>query len=133
MEKEADHSVVGDSEISAFDSLYRISSLVWKAKDSREALGLILDEVMQVFSAATASISLVNFETQRLEIEVARGLPDDYRNLHLSLGQGLTGWVALHGKAILCPDVSQDHRYFPAKSSIQSELAVPMNEGGKGW
>ena len=131
MAKETEQNVEGESEISAFDSLYRISSLVWKAKDSREALGLILDEVMQVFSAATASISLVNFETQSLEIEVARGLPDGYRNLHLSLGQGVTGWVALHGKAILCPDVSKDQRYFPAKSSIQSELAVPMNEDGK--
>ena len=131
MAKETEQNVEGESEISAFDSLYRISSLVWKAKDSREALGLILDEVMQVFSAATASISLVNFETQSLEIEVARGLPDSYRNLHLPLGQGVTGWVALHGKAILCPDVSKDQRYFPAKSSIQSELAVPMNEDGK--
>ena len=131
MAKETEQNVEGESEISDFDSLYRISSLVWKAKDSREALGLILDEVMQVFSAATASISLVNFETQSLEIEVARGLPDGYRNLHLPLGQGVTGWVALHGKAILCPDVSKDQRYFPAKSSIQSELAVPMNEGGK--
>ena len=113
-------------EVSAFDSLYMISSLVWQAKDSKEALGMILDEVMEAFDAATASISLVNFETQRLEIEAARGLPDESMDLQLPLGQGLTGWVALHGEPVLCKDVLNDPRYFPAKGTIRTELAVPM-------
>jgi signal transduction histidine kinase len=120
-----------EEELSAFDSLYRINNLVWQAKDSREALGLILDEVMRVFSAATASISLINLESRRLEIEAARGLPEGYQNLKLPLGHGITGWVALHGQPILCQDVSKDTRYFPAKSSIQSELAVPMVDAGR--
>ena len=126
-----DNSNNETGEVSAFDSLYRINSLVWQAKDSKEVLGLILDEVMQVFSAATASISILNMESQRLEIEVARGLPEGYQDLMLPLGHGITGWVALHGKPILCMDVSKDSRYFPAKSSIQSELAVPMMDGGR--
>ncbi len=123
-------SVEGE-ENPAFNSLYMISSLVWQAKDSREALGLILDEVIKVFGAATASISLVNFETQGLEIEVARGLPEESMGLQLPLGQGLTGWVALHGEAVLCHDVAKDSRYFPAKGSIRSELAVPMLDAGR--
>jgi len=120
-----------DTEVSAFDSLYRINNLVWQAKDSREALELILDEMMQVFSAATASISMLNMESQRLEIDVARGLPEGYQNLKLPLGHGITGWVALHGKPLLCHDVSKDPRYFPAKKSIRSELAVPMIDAGR--
>ena len=118
-------------EVSAFDSLYMISSLVWQAQDSKEALGMILDEVMEAFEAATASISLVNFETQRLEIEAARGFPDESMGLQLPLGQGLTGWVALHGEPILCKDVLQEPRYFPAKGTIRSELAVPMLDAGR--
>ena len=119
------------TEVSAFDSLYRINNLVWQAKDSREALELILDEMMQVFAAATASISMLNMESQRLEIDVARGLPEGYQDLKLPLGHGITGWVALHGKPILCGDVSKDSRYFPAKKSIRSELAVPMIDAGR--
>ena len=118
-------------EVSAFDSLYMISSLVWQAKDSKEALGMILDEVMEAFDAATASISLVNFETQRLEIEAARGLPPESIHLQLPLGRGLTGWVALHGEPVLCKDALNEPRYFPAKSSIRSELAVPMLDAGR--
>ena len=119
------------AEVSAFDSLYRINNLVWQAKDSRDALELILDEMMKVFSAATASISMLNMESQRLEIDVARGLPEGYQDLKLPLGHGITGWVALHGKAILCQDVSKDSRYFPAKKTIRSELAVPMIDAGR--
>ena len=42
----------------AIDALYRISTLSGKSLNSVRALEEILDEVMQVFSANSASISL---------------------------------------------------------------------------
>ena len=77
-------SVTRDSN-PVVDALYRISKLAGDVEDSGEALGAILDEIVDVFNAATASISLVNYRTRRLEIEASRGLPEHCLDLQLSL------------------------------------------------
>ncbi len=114
----------------AHDSLYRISSLVSHTDDPQEALEFILDEIVQVLHATSASIALINPENKNLEIEVYRGLPEFSKELQLRLGQGVTGWVALHGEPLLVSDVSKDPRYYPVKETIQSEMAVPMEDQG---
>ena len=123
-------SVTGNSN-PVVDALYRISKLAGDVEDSGEALGAILDEIVDVFNAATASISLVNYRTRRLEIEASRGLPEHCLDLQLHLGEGVTGWVALHGEPLLVEDVTKEPRYFPANHSIRSELAAPMEEAGQ--
>jgi hypothetical protein len=77
----------------AIDALYRISTLSGKQINSVRALESILDEVMQVFSANSASISLVNASSDTLLIEVSRGLPEQSRGFELPVGVGITGWV----------------------------------------
>jgi len=108
------------------DALYRISSLVSDLEDPREALEIIIDEIIKVLPASSAAIELINPDTELLEIEVFRGFPAHSKEVQLRLGQGVTGWVALHGKPLLVPDVSVDARYIPVSESIRSELAVPM-------
>lgn len=114
----------------AIDALYRISSLINDTEDPQEALQTILDEIMQVLPAASATINLINPDTKLLEVEVMRGLPTHSKQVQLQLGQGVTGWVALHGKPLIVEDVSQDARYIPVKDSIRSEMAVPMEDQG---
>ena len=89
-----DHSIV--------DALYRISSLVNDVADARDALEIIVDELVQFFPDSIASIELISSDTQRLVIEVLRGLPAHSKQMQLRLGEGVTGWVALHGAAIDC-------------------------------
>lgn len=117
-----------DSEREAFliDSLYRISSLVNDTEDPKEAFQLILEELMRVMRASSASIALINPDTNSLEIEAHLGLKHDTDQLSLPLGFGITGWVALHGKPLLIPDVREDPRYIAFKKTIRSEMAVPM-------
>ncbi len=112
------------------DSLYRISSLVSDTEDPREALEIIIDEIMRILPAQSAAIELLNPDTNLLEIEVFRGFPDHSKEMQLRLGQGVTGWVALHGRALVVPDVSKDPRYIPVKPEIRSEMAVPMIGSG---
>lgn len=113
------------------DALYRISRLAGDREDAREALELIIDEIMALLPAASATIDLINPDTKLLEIEVFRGLPDHSKILQLQLGQGVTGWVALHGEPLVVNDVTKDPRYIPVKESICSEMAVPMREQGE--
>lgn len=48
--------------------------------------------------------------------------------------EGITGWVACKGQALLVPDVSKEPRYLPMKrggDKIRAELAVPIRAKGK--
>ena len=71
-----DNTSLKSDETRAIDALYRISALAGKNLNPVRALEGILDEVMQVFSANSASISLLNANSNSLLIEVQRGLPE---------------------------------------------------------
>ncbi|CAA6678952.1 MULTISPECIES: GAF domain-containing protein [unclassified Lentimonas] len=118
------------TEHTAIDSLYRISSLVSNTEEPKEALALILQEIINVLQPSSASISLINPDTQRLELEVSHGLPEDWTDLDLALGQGITGWTALHGRALIVPDVKTEPRYISVRPHVCSEMAVPMEDRG---
>ena len=119
-----------DTEHTAIDSLYRISSLVSNTDEPHEALALILQEIINVLQPSSASISLINPDTQRLELEVSHGLPEDWSDLDLALGQGITGWAALHGRSIIVPNVKEEPRYISVRPEICAEMAVPMQDRG---
>ncbi len=119
------------SRSSAIDTLYRISSLAGKTEDPREALALILGEIVSIFGAGSGSIALINPDSGHLEIEVAEGLSGDDAGMSLKPGVGVTGWVALHGKPLLVRDVRTEPRYFRIRDSVRSELTVPMEDRGR--
>jgi signal transduction histidine kinase len=114
------------SEQPAIDALYRISRVVNSTEDPREALEMVIEEIMNVLPADSASIELINPDRNCLEVEVHRGFPKSLMETELKLGEGVTGWVALHGKPLYISDVRQDPRYIEIDPDIRSELAVPM-------
>jgi signal transduction histidine kinase len=119
------------ADASIIDALYRISGLVNDVEHARQAMELIIDEMILCFPHCTAAVEIINPDTQCLEIEVLRGLPEHSRQVHLRLGEGITGWVALHGRPLIVPDVREDARYVAVHPDVRSEIAVPMT-GAKG-
>ncbi|MDC1004717.1 GAF domain-containing protein [Opitutales bacterium] len=115
----------------AVDALYRISTLSGNKKDPVEALSGILDEVVGIFGASSASICLINADSDKLLIEVERGLSKASKGFELPMGVGITGWVALYGEPFLCPNVEEEEKYFPLDDRIKSEMAAPLIEGGR--
>jgi signal transduction histidine kinase len=107
-------------------ALYNISSLLGKTEDANAALHTILAEIVAYFGASSGSIALLNPDSGRLEIEVQQGLPDDNHESALRPGQGITGWVALHGRPQLVPDVAVDPRYVSIRPTVCCEMAAPM-------
>ena len=126
-----DNTTVKSDEKRAIDALYRISALAGKNFNPVRALEGILDEVMQVFSANSASISLLDASSNTLLIEVQRGLPEKSQGFELPLGIGITGWVAAHGEALLCPDVTKEEKYFQLDERVRAEMAAPLTEGDR--
>jgi signal transduction histidine kinase len=107
-------------------ALYNISSLLGKTEDASTALRAILAEITAYFDASSGSIALLNPDSGRLDIEVQQGLPDDSKESALRLGQGITGWVAFHGRPQLVPDVAADPRYVSMRAAVRCEMAAPM-------
>jgi signal transduction histidine kinase len=111
------------------DALYAISRLPGTVENSDALLDLILDEILNAVPAKHASIALINPDTGTLEVETTRG-DGRGRQLQPGLAEGLAGWVALHGKPLLVPDVLNEPRFAPGPGGIRSELAAPMIERG---
>jgi signal transduction histidine kinase len=113
------------------EALYRLAALASRSPGPAEAIAAVLEELVAFFAADSGSVSLVNPDTGYLEIEAHRGLPRDTGGFALRLGQGVTGWVALHGRPLLVPDVADDPRYIAARRAVRCEMAAPLNHGGR--
>ena len=119
------------SDQQAIDALYRVTRIVNSTDDPREALEQIIDAIMHVLPAESAAIELMNPDRTHLVVEVYRGFPKELTETNLKVGVGITGWVALHGKALNVGDVRRDARYIEVDPRVISELAVPMlNDSG---
>jgi signal transduction histidine kinase len=111
--------------------LYRIASLAARANDATTAPREILAAIMSAFPADSGSLSLLSAESGRLEICVEQGLPADVGDFALRPGQGVTGWVALHGRPLLVADVAADPRYILARRDVRCEMAAPLIVEGR--
>ena len=111
--------------------LYQVSNVIHSTLDSQEALQLIVSEAVRVMRASSGSLVLINPTTQFLEIHAAQNLSSTARKLRLRVGEGITGWVARHGKPALVGDVTQDKRYVSVRRDVRSELAVPLEVQGE--
>jgi signal transduction histidine kinase/ligand-binding sensor domain-containing protein len=96
-----------------------------------QALEQIARQVQQTFGYYHVGIGLV--EADEIVYRVGAGdLWDNvnfrFKPAHLKIGdQGLTGWVAAHGKPLLVPDITKDSRYVLMEGSqARSELVVPI-------
>ncbi len=113
------------------DLLYQVSNVIHSTLDSQEALQLIVSEAVRLMNASSGSVVLINPTSGFLEISASQNLPGAARKIKLRIGEGVTGWVARHGKPARVGDVTQDARYIAARRGVKSELAVPLEVNGE--
>jgi signal transduction histidine kinase len=111
--------------------LYQVSNVIHSTLDSQEALQLIVSEAVRLMNASSGSVVLINPTSGFLEISASQNLPGAARKIKLRVGEGVTGWVARHGKPARVGDVTQDPRYVAARRGVKSELAVPLEVNGE--
>jgi len=128
MEKSQDIDI---SDRRAVDALYRISTVAGNEQNPVIALQGILDEVISLFGASSASICLINADSDKLLIEMERGLSKESKGFELPIGVGITGWVALYGEPFLCSNVLEEEKYFQLDERVMAEMAAPLIEGGR--
>src|SRR6478736_2306125 len=116
---------------SDIETLYALASLATTASDTRVAQSSILAAIVAAFPADSGSLSLLSPESGRLEISAQMGLPPETGDFALRPGQGITGWVALHGRPLLAADVSHEPRYIAARPGVCCEMAAPLFIDGR--
>ncbi len=111
-------------------SLYTISRIGSISQSIDEIISLIIDTLSDHFDSTSATITLINPDTKRLETEISRGLPDSADSPTLEFNRGAIGWVALHNRSLLIPNMAHDARYMPGKENIACTMIVPMEDDG---
>lgn len=94
----------------------------------------ILDTAIELTSADSGSIALLDENRQFLKIHAFRGLDSDApEKYQLKTGEGVTGRCILIGKTRNVGNTRKDPYYIEIRSDIRSELAVPLKIGNKAF
>ncbi|GAB4253319.1 GGDEF domain-containing protein [Deferrisoma sp.] len=114
------------------ETLVEIGKALTSTLDLKEVLSIIMDKVGQLLRPKTWSLLLVDERTGELAFEIAVSpAADRLKDIRLQKGEGIAGWVALHGKPLLIPDVRQDPRFAPkvdeaVQFNTRSIVCVPL-------
>jgi PAS domain S-box-containing protein len=98
--------------IEELDALNHVAAILNSTHDLKRVLELAIERIAAALHAEAGSLLLRDDATGELVFTVALGpVADRIRGRRLAPGQGIAGWVARTGKALLVPDVGADPRF----------------------
>jgi diguanylate cyclase (GGDEF)-like protein len=95
-------------------------------------LQTIMDKMAEYFRPDTWSLLMVDESKDELYFAIAVGdAADTLKTLRLKMGEGIAGWVAKHGEALIVPDVYTDPRFAKrvddmTKWKTRSIICIPL-------
>jgi two-component system sensor histidine kinase HydH len=116
--------------------IVRLSSLINSSLDIIDVLDNSMHAVEDVTNAETSSIFEVDFEKNELFFRLARGKSGSkVGQIRMKMGEGIAGWVASSGEALLVPDARSDKRFCKKVDDIscfrtKSIVALPIRYKG---
>jgi GAF domain-containing protein len=116
------------------DFLHQLGQRLSATLDVRAVAREALETLRAMTEADQGVICLAEPGTSRLRLIAATGhdeasVEELDRRLQLRVGQGLTGWVALHRQAAVVDDVSRDDRWLVVRGldeEVRSAVSVPL-------
>ncbi|HEX9760265.1 MAG TPA: sensor domain-containing diguanylate cyclase, partial [Candidatus Acidoferrales bacterium] len=117
------------SEIAAF---HELGKALTSSLQLDQVLRTIMEKIDEFLRPDTWSLLLVDEVKNELYFEIATGKgAAALKDIRIKIGQGVGGWVAEHGEAVVVPDTSQDSRFFAkvderTKMETRSIVAVPV-------
>lgn len=110
--------------------LFEIGKLVGSDMDPGVLLARIAELVCQLIDAHACSVMLLDASRERLLAKAAYGLrAERMHSLTFALGEGIAGWVAQTGEALLLDDARQDPRFVQLpgnRTPIAAMICVPL-------
>lgn len=120
------------TKVEELRTLNEIIRAINSSRQPEEILQIIMKKTAELIHAEGWSVLLMDFERKELVFEAAAGAAGKKLiGMRLRVGQGVAGWVALHGKSLIVPDVTKDDRFYSGvdrktKFTTRSILCVPM-------
>ena len=125
--------MLGNIDPVKFGTLIEISALInSNYGDATSLLTQILESATRLAEGEASSLILREPESGKLHFAIALGPKGpEVKHFVLNPGEGIAGWVALHGQSLIVNDVETDSRFSPDISKSvgfpnYSILAVPM-------
>lgn len=92
----------------------------------RALRGILHWAITLIGGANLGEIRLLDKSSNELVVSAWQGKKIEKEYERITLGKGITGWVAEHKESRLVPDVKKDAHYLPILDGTGSEIAVPM-------
>lgn len=101
-----------EKKIRELDVLFEITQVAASAMELDDLLAGVLARTMRATDAEAASILLADADTGDLTFRAAvGGEPDRVKRMTIKAGQGISGWVAEHGRPQIVNQVDEDPRH----------------------
>lgn len=124
---------------SRLQSLMQLSALINSSLDPAEVRKIAVETVPRCVGADVASLLLIDEKTGELYFEVASGASvETLKTIRLKPGEGVAGWVARRGGAIIVDDVRNDRRFTASVDNrtgyeTRTMIVAPVATGEKLW
>ncbi len=106
------HDTPSGDSYNRLQSLMQLTALINSSLDPLEVRQMAIETIPHCVSADVASLLLIDSETGELYFEVASGENSEtLKTIRLKPGEGIAGWVARRGGAIIIDDVKSDKRF----------------------
>jgi len=116
--------------------LLDITKKISRSLDLQEVLNLVMGTLDSLIPYDAAGIFVLKCDPAAVargeepcvfEAEAVRGYDiDELSGLHLKLGEGIIGHVALTSEPLIAPDVRNDPLYINARQQTRSEMVAPI-------
>lgn len=113
-------------------SMIEIGKALTSSLEVHAVLEMIMKQVDRLIKPKAWSLLLVDEASSNLNFEIAVSpVAEQLKGITLKQGEGIAGWVALHGVPLLIPDVREDPRFathFDEQLSYKTRsiIAVPL-------
>ena len=118
-------------------TLIELAALVNSSLDIAHIREKAIGAAMALFDAEAGSLLFVDESTGELYFDVALGdKGSEVKKVRLARGQGIAGWVALHGEPAIVNDVRADGRFFYGADSesgfvTRNVMCAPVTHRGR--
>jgi sigma-B regulation protein RsbU (phosphoserine phosphatase) len=118
-------ATAGLTTIDKLRMLLDITKEISRSLNLQEVLNLVMDTLDSLIPYDAAGIFVL--ENREFKAEAVRGYNiDELRDVHLKLGEGFIGSVALSAAPIISHDVRNDPVYVNARDQTRSEMVAPI-------
>lgn len=113
-------------------TLVEIGKALTSTLNLQDLLNIIMEKVGVLLKSRNWSLALLDEASGELQFEIAVAPAGELlKGMRLQLGEGIAGWVAARGEALLVPDVTLDRRFSRRIDALvelttRSVLAVPV-------